>query len=235
MVLTVDSKSVNKLKDELLSSFNDKLSSLSNLQVGYMEKNSKRWLECDQDIDAMYKDFKVREEILLWCDGMSDISQGGRKRKNTGGEPPSKRGVCKEGTIEEITKELQEKHGETWSNPQYRLWARMVHNDQHRSLDVPPSIPMFSGTRYTSKPHQRESLTDAITSAATAVAGILKGNAPVEATPQPPGALSPGKRSRVSGQYLEHLEKLSHLHTSGVLSDIEQKKFALKNIRQLNE
>ena len=68
-------KSVNKLKDELLSSFNDKLSSLSNLQVGYMEKNSKRWLECDQDIDAMYKAFKVGEEILLWCDGMSDISR----------------------------------------------------------------------------------------------------------------------------------------------------------------
>ena len=106
----------------------------------------------------MHEAFKVQEEILLWCDGMSDISQGGRKRKNTestGDEPPIKRGMCKEGTIDEITKELQEKHGDTWNNLQYRLWARLVHNDQHRSLDVPPSIPMYSGTRSTSQPYRR--------------------------------------------------------------------------------
>ena len=50
--------------------------------------------------------------------------------------------------------------------------------------------------------------------------------------------MSPGKRARVSGQYLEHLEKLKNLHQSGVLSIEEfeeQKKFALDNIRKINE
>ena len=122
----------------------------------------------------------------------------------------------------EDTKILQEKHGDTWSMPHYRLWAS--------SLDTPPTIPMFSGA--TSKAPKRDSLSDALTSAATAVVGLLKGSDSTGA------ALSPGKRARVSGQYLEHLEKLRHLHDLGVLSDSEfeeQKSFALKNLRQLNK
>ena len=99
-----------------------------------------------------------------------------------------------------------------------------------RLFGYTPSIPMFSGT--TSKPPRRESLSDAITSAATAVVGLIKGNDSTSA------ALSPGKRARVSGQYLEHLEKLSHLYELGVLSSDEfeeQKSFALNNIRELNK
>ena len=44
--------------------------------------------------------------------------------------------------------------------------------------------------------------------------------------------MSPGKRARVSGQYLEQLERLKDLHQSGVLSldeFEEQKKFALES------
>ena len=51
------------------------------------------------------------------------------------------------------------------------------------------------------------------------------------------GKMSPAKRARVSGQYLDHLEKLKNLRESGVLSYEEfevQNPFALKNICQLN-
>ena len=201
-----------------------------------MEKNSKRWLESDKDIEeAMYKTFKPGDEIILCCDGTpveaTKSTREGKKRKNEGSteEPPSKR-KAKEDIVDEITKILQEKHGETWSIPQYRLWARMKHNDQHSSLDTPPSIPIFSGTM--SKPPKQDSLSDALTSAATAVVGLLKGSDSTGA------ALSPGKRARVSGQYLEHLEKLRHLHDLGALSTAEfekQKSFALNNIQELNK
>ncbi len=142
---------------------------------------------------------KIGDELLLWCDG-SPNSDGKKKQKSNDaiGEPASKRERARK---EEITKELQEKHGEAWSIPQYRLWARMEHNDQHNSLDVPPSIPMFNNTP--SKPHRRDSLTNALTSAATAE--IFKGSTAT-------ATASPGKRARVSGQYFEHLEKLSRLH-----------------------
>ena len=85
----------------------------------------------------------------------------------------------------------------------------MKHNNQHSSLDIPPSMPLFSGT--TSKPPKRDSLSDALTFAATAVVGLLKGNDSTSGT-----ALSPGKHACVSGQYLEHLEKLRNLHDTGV-------------------
>ena len=108
----------------------------------------------------------------------------------------------------------------------------MKHNGQQSSLDTPPSIPLFSGT--TLKPPKRDSLTDALTSTATAVVGLLKGSNSTDST----STLSPGKRARVSGQYLEHLEKLRNLHDLGVLSAAEfekQKTYALNNIRQLNK
>ena len=228
-------KHAKELKDQLVSSFEDKLGSLCDLECGYMEKKSQRWLENDKDIEVMYKTFKPGDEITLWCDGTlpesTKSTRDGKKRKSDDStdEPPSKR-KANEDTVDEITKTLQEKHGETWSTPQYRLWARMKHNGQHSCLDTPPSIPMFSGT--TSKPPRRESLSDAITSAATAVVGLIKGNDSTSA------ALSPGKRARVSGQYLEHLEKLRHLHELGVMSSDEfeeQKSFALNNIRELNK
>ena len=60
----------------------------------------------------------------------------------------------------------------------------------------------------------------------------------VTSTPSNSAAtMSPAKRAHVSGQYLEHLEKLKNLYESGVLDNEEfkeQKSFALQNIRQLN-
>ena len=129
---------------------------------------------------------------------------------------------------------LRDKHGEDYcSGPHFRIWARMYMNAQHSSLDLPPNNPLFSN--YGSKAPRKESLSDALTSAATAVVGLIRGDAP---TVTGAAAMSPGKRARVSGQYLEQLEKLKTLQSSGVLTDEEfeeQKAYALKNIRQLNK
>ena len=62
---------------------------------------------------------------------------------------------------------------------------------------------------------KRDSLTDALTSAATAVVNLLNGRDSPVSTAR---SMSPGKWVRVSGQYLEHLERLKGLHQSGVLS-----------------
>lgn len=129
---------------------------------------------------------------------------------------------------------LRDKHGENYcSGPHFRIWARMYMNAQHSSLDLPPNNPLFSN--YGSKAPRKESLSDALTSAATAVVGLIRGDA---STVTGAAAMSPGKRARVSGQYLEQLEKLKTLQSSGVLTDEEfeeQKAYALKNIRQLNK
>lgn len=66
---------------------------------------------------------------------------------------------------------LRDMHGlDKWTLPPYRLWARTKVSGQHESLDHPPQIPLFVGAVKT--PTKREdNLTEALTSAATAVVG----------------------------------------------------------------
>lgn len=67
--------------------------------------------------------------------------------------------------------------------------------------------------------------------------GIVSHKDHAESSSDTSGKMSPAKRARECGQYLDYLEKLKNLRESGVLSCEEfeeQKAFALKNIRQLN-
>lgn len=225
--------SVSDLKQKALENFEDKLHSIEHLECGYFEKSAKRWIEHNKDLEAMYKAFEGRNcDITLWFSHETQL-QHGTKRKNVESHDitPSKR-VSREEAVDQITQELRDKHGEQFNSPQLRLWARMKLNGQHTSIEHPPQIPLFTGTM-SSKP-KRESLSEALTIAATAVVGLLKGETPLASVEN---SMSPGKRARVSGQYLEHLEKINKLHESGVLSKAEfdeQKEFALQNIKELN-
>ncbi len=141
--------------------------------------------------------------------------------------------VKRQDKIDQITSELQQKHGEKFGMPQLRIWARMILNNQHNSTDTPPSFPLFNDN--VKRANKRDGLTEALTAAATAVVGMLKGNDP---NPNTQSVVSPGKKARISGQYLEHLERLKSLQESGVLTSAEfseQKEYALKNIRKLND
>ena len=237
----VDEKFHHELKDKLIADFEDKLPPLSDLECGYMDKSAKRWIEDDQDVDAMYKEVNCGGEITIWCEGRSHEQQSSeapsknsRKRKAAESDdmPPTKRAD----KIDQLALELHEKHGEIYTMPHLRIWARMILNKQHKSLDVAPPFPLFKDHAPKHAP-KRDNLTDALTSAVTAVVGMLKG--PNESSDSTTTlTLSPGKRARVSGQYLEHLERLKSLYESEVLTTeefSEQKKFALNNIRKLNE
>ena len=84
-------------------------------------------------------------------------------------------------------------------------------NGQHERLDAPPNIPTFPGWTPNPKATRGDSLSDALTSAATAVVGLLKdsGKGAIANT-----TLSPAKREHVCGQYLDYLEKLKKLYKS---------------------
>ena len=203
-------------------------------QCGYFEKRTgKRWIENDKDLDAMYRSFNENDEITIWCEGKpgdDGVKKTGKKRKSDESECVEDRGntgsskrAARETEINRITQELRDMHGlDKWTLPQYRLWARMKVSGQHESLDHPPQIPLFVGAVKT--PTKRgDNLTEALTSAATAVVGLVKGSPSTPthsspSTPTPTTALSPGKRAQVSGQYLEQLVKLKNLHELGILS-----------------
>ena len=108
------------------------------------------------------------------------------------------------------------------------MWARIKLNGQHSSLEEASPYPLFNGGAKKSSAKQ-ESLSKTLTTAATVVAGIVKGND--SGTNSAGRSMSPGKRTRASGLYLEQLERLKMLQQSGVLmceEFEEQKCYALK-------
>ena len=117
-------------------------------------------------------------------------------------------------------------------------------NKQHNDMDHPPNIPLITGG--VKKRAQKESLTDAISGAATAfVKALASHRASPQKPPQPCAAtnavntsVSPSSKVRLSGQYIEQLKFLQELRESAVLSEEEfeeQKTFALQNICGLNK
>ena len=72
------------------------------------------------------------------------------------------------------------------------------------SLDNPPNNPLFSNYG-TKAPKRNHSLILSLV-----LLGLIKGDASTG------GAMSPGKRTRVSGQYLQQLERFKTLQSSGV-------------------
>ena len=49
----------------------DNLPETINFSVGYFEgkQSKKRWLCCQEDLEAMYKNYKNSDKITLWCEG----------------------------------------------------------------------------------------------------------------------------------------------------------------------
>lgn len=121
-----------------------------NLFVGYFEgcQSTKKWLVSTEDLHAMY--FAVQQsgkaDIFL-CDGVCDKGEvtPARKRKRPNDDcPPTKRAE-KESEVDDITIDLKDLHGDKYTEPQYRLWARMIINGLQSSRETPPDIPMITG------------------------------------------------------------------------------------------
>jgi len=92
--------------------------------------------------------------LSLWGSTQENENKNGKKRKAEDSEEKadhtedgvkSKR-AAKEDGIDATRQQLREKHGEMYSGPQFRLWARMHLSGQHDGLDNPPHIPLFTGS-----------------------------------------------------------------------------------------
>jgi len=111
----------------------DEVPATTRFSVGYYEgkQSTKKWIVTQEDLDAMY--CTVNKDIFLWCDGCDDS----RKRQKDESPTLSKR-ACKETEVDGVCNELKELHSKKYSEPQYRLWARMIVNGIHASKDEPP-------------------------------------------------------------------------------------------------
>lgn len=224
---------------------------------------------CQEDLDSMYESLKGKSSVLIWCDGKaaavstvsSEASTSSRKRRSTSParNHPSKRQAMEE-QVDEIVTELKEKHGNAYSLPQLRLWARMIAGGNHDSTDAPPQIPAITGI--TPKRDKKESLASAIAGAAVTFASALRtpqihqsgsstSNSVTISTESPPvtpksgrqtsgrpipAGLSPGRVTELRMKKLQELRELQQLLEENILTTeefMEQKGLVLESLRNL--
>ena len=74
--------------------------------------------------------------------------------------------------------ELKKTNGDKWPDPHPRLWARYKVNGFHTDLDNPPAVSPFTG--FVPKRAKQESLSETLTSAATAFVQAFGGSSALQ-------------------------------------------------------
>ena len=163
------------LKQQLIESLKDNvppLSAVESFNVGYLQKPSqaKYWIVSSDDIECMYAQLSG-DEVSLWCDkrtvenGDKTARSSGKTKRSTSNTegPPTKRSTkssnyaLREDDIKELASEIRQKHGDSLSYPQYKLWARLIKNGQHKDTENPPDHPMISG-KYSKTPKPKDTI-----------------------------------------------------------------------------
>ena len=153
-----------------MEEFDKQVPSTLNFSVGYFEgrQSTKKWLVSTEDLHAMYFSFQLssKTDISLWCDGVcnEDEVTPARKRKRLNDDcPPTSKRAEKESEVDDVTSDLKGLHGDKYTEPQYRLWARMIINGLHSSRESPPNIPMITG--FTPTRRSRQPIEETVASA----------------------------------------------------------------------
>lgn len=255
-------ESLLALKSMLINDFEDQVPPTPDFQVGYFlgKQSTKYWLMCEADLQSMYKN--IKKSVLLWCDRRADTSKSPETEplsKNRKRKASSETAVVNirqqiEKDVEGSVNTLKEKHGSTYSIPQYRLWARMIVAGNHDSLEEPPRIPAITGI--VPKREKKESLADAMAIAAATFAKAMQSSnsgsvsqnatntlvlAPASGSAStgssvPTVGLSPGRVTELRGKKLNELRELQQLLEQNILSTeefLEQKSLVLDSLRKL--
>lgn len=182
--------------------------------VGYFEgqRHSKMWIITDEDLTTMYEKYPSGE-ILLWCDGASDETEVTvNKRKRDAVQMASSKHQEREEEVDELFKELKDKHKDKYDLPKLRLWARMMASNLHDSIEEPPNVPAFGGDAGSKK--RRISLSEAINGAAVAFSNICKNE-------KPPDSVVLTSAVELRMKNFEQLRYLQQLYDDNILSCTE--------------
>ena len=203
---------------------------------------------------------------MLWCDARSTSSPDqpssssgtrGKRKKASENPPPSKRQQIEE-ELDSILKDLQSKHGDTYTIPQLRCWARMISSGKYEDTDT---IPAFLELDNQPKKTKRTTLADAITGAAVTFANAVASKSPdvqqcnsqsvvISSANSPSTAvtgvgttmytsnpgISPGRITDLRMKKLHELRELQGLLEQNVLTQeefAEQKRLVLDSLRKL--
>lgn len=101
-----------------------------------------KWIISANSLDRMHAMFENSCEITLWCVKKVD-STSAKRTSDANEDGPVTKCAKRQVAIDEVKKELVEKHADKFSEPQYKMWALMVINGQWTNEDSPPNIPLF--------------------------------------------------------------------------------------------
>ena len=112
-------------------------------------QSTKRWICCEDDLDAVYTAYTTcpRMEIMLWCDSRESDEDLPKNKRHKTGDTMTKHEETEQ-RVAEIAEELKEMHEEELklSEVQYRLWAQMLVTGVQSSKETPPQVPMITGS-----------------------------------------------------------------------------------------
>ena len=139
-----------------MDKFQEHVPTTATFDIGYFEdkQQSKIWLVTLDDLHKMYGLYPKGGEVLLWCDGISDVgteSRVGSKHSLKEADATASKRSRQECEIESVYKELSEKHQQTWDVPRLKLWARCIVSGGY-DYDNSPKIPAFQAQHK----HRRE-------------------------------------------------------------------------------
>ena len=203
--------SVSELRQKIKEEFGDKVSSSPDFNVEYTEgtQQVKISLVSSDDLHRMYQQHSQGGTISLWYDGHCDGTRSGKRKQD---EPASGR-KANEQEVDNVYKDLRDKHGTLYDSPKLRLWARMISSGIHDDYDTPPDVPMFSTP--SAKKARKEPLSEALSTAAIALAKSLDksnpSNSVVSLGGLNPQGVSPGKSVDLRMKNYEQLRYLKKL------------------------
>lgn len=244
-----------------MDEFGPLLPPTTDFQIGYFggRQSTKYWLMCQEDLDNMNKYVdKTKGSMMLWCDAKpspESNASGCKRKKKADDPPPSKRQQIEE-ELDTVVNDLQEKHADKYTLPQFRCCAHMITSGKHQDRD---NIPAFLDLDNQPRKQKRPTLAEAITDAAKTFAQASKSPdvnqctsqsvvIASSATPSTPVAacgvrdlpvtagISPGKITDLRMKKLRELRELQGLLEQNILTQqefVEQKQLVLESLRKL--
>ena len=119
-------KSIIDMKVRLMDEFEKQVPTSTTFSIGYFagRTSAKHWIYTEEDLQMMYVNCQT-PEIMLWCDGRSELNETPKSRRQKTGDGFVSKREEKETKVDELAEELKELHGNTLelTEVQYRLWA----------------------------------------------------------------------------------------------------------------
>ena len=122
--------------------------------------------------------------------------------------------------VDEIFKELDEKHHGKFSPEQLNAWGHLVQSGKHASLDIPPDMPFFRGKdkKKDRNPSSPSKTSSSSPSQSTSSVGV-----------------SPGRRVGLRTECIDQLKKWHALLVDGAITKAQYDDFQAKILNDMEK